>query len=39
MRLRTLDLPLLLDTSEHDFFQGFLMPALSYDFRDCAIIG
>ncbi len=30
MSLRTLELPLLLNTSDHDLFQGFFVPALSH---------
>jgi hypothetical protein len=33
MSLRTLELPLLLNTSDHDLFQGFFVPALSHAFR------
>ena len=33
MHLRTLDLPLLLNTSDHDLFQVFFAPALRHAFR------
>ncbi len=33
MRLRTLALPRLLNTSDHDLFQDFFVPALSHAFR------
>ena len=33
MSLRTLDLPLLLNTSDHDLFRDFFVPALTHAFR------
>lgn len=33
MSLRTLDLPLLLNTSDHDLFGDFFVPALTHAFR------
>ncbi|GIK75005.1 MAG: hypothetical protein BroJett021_39930 [Chloroflexota bacterium] len=33
MSLRTLELPLLLNTSDHDLFRDFFVPALCHAFR------
>ncbi len=33
MSLRSLNLPLLLNTSDQDLFRGFFVPALTYTFR------
>lgn len=33
MSLRLLDLPLLLNTSDHDLFRDFILPALTHAFR------
>jgi hypothetical protein len=33
MSLRTPDLPLLLNTSNHDLFRDFFVPALTHAFR------
>lgn len=39
MSLRTLELPLLLKTLNHDLFRDFFVPALSHAFRDDRGVG
>ena len=39
MSLRTLDLPLLLNTSDHDLFRDFFVPALGHAVRDDCGVG